>query len=302
MELKDHLIAEILSDIHQDELEIRPRLYDQHEFEMFEKSKAEHKEKCDKLISLYPREDLINHPNQIGIIHALKSIFNNNTVLHKYNRLNSMTQNQIIHSLGLNTSYSQLVEFKFLKSHYNEYLTALIELSSCIVGEIEFEMDIPDGVEIFMAFKIPSQYYEAVRGECVCEFIKDKKINVSPNARLFDDIDDLPDQKTADCLKQFEETIQTFWENNRNLESEFFTNLTEEIYTTCDNAIKEYRPQLMIQITNPNKLPARSNYYGKFKCKYINLDPEEAKFIRNCKGKLSLNCKEDIENIASLYD
>ena len=43
MEVKDHLIAEILSDIHQDELEIRPRLYDQHEFEMFEKSKAEHK-------------------------------------------------------------------------------------------------------------------------------------------------------------------------------------------------------------------------------------------------------------------
>lgn len=225
---------------------------------------------------------------KLGICDLLQSFVDQKIVKHNYANIQISELDKIKYGCILDKTYQKMVKFKLT----DKSLDAKLQLAECVLGDIEFEMDVPDDTFVSVFF-----YNDLDPKGCLQKIMMNKRFTSSKYERLIDaylypEIDmDLYKNK---LIAMSEDIFKS------DPEISFLDSLKFDLFDYYDTTIKNYQSSLTIRIHRPEQLPIRDEYCGIFKCKYRKLHEHEKEIIRTIKEDKG-NQIEALEKVQSLY-
>jgi hypothetical protein len=235
------------------------------------------------------------------ITKSVTSLISTDVIINNYNELLKSDYTTRINSIRLQYRFNNRIKFELEEG---KLLCCVLNLNKCLIGDIEIEMEVPDGVRIYLEFVNMKMFGITYGSNTIHLTFKDNK--AKSNSRMLDDTINKHTNRTErafntirDAFVNVSETLQ----KSNLMETDDVLAMIWELQDILRKKIDKHQPRLEIRILDANMIPLNHTLHANFKCRYRDLPTPEIQTLR----KLRKNHRYDkinaeiVKKVESLY-
>ncbi len=245
-------------------------------------------------------EDLESDFNK-QVTKSISSLISKDVIINNYEAFLKSYYYTQINSLKLKYLFKKRIKFE-LKD--GRLLFDIPELAGCLIGDIELEMEVPDGVRIYLEFVNMKNCGISYGTNTVHLMIKDNRAKSS--SRMLDDTKTKYLNKTVKAFEAIRDMVVYVIQDLNKVdlpEKKEVMDIFEEMTECLRERSKSNRTRLEIEILDIDMIPLNHTLHANFKCRYRDFSTIEIQTLRKLRRRdrsRKLNA-EIVKKIESLY-